>query len=272
MSFDPIDNGWRKLLKNGGVGYTEKGKVYSLGGTTEGKETVDIFGTGQLFYKIPNELVDLNTIERITCDEGKGPWTVSVAELGGVAQIDFGVAVLQGVVGIVFTAFDDVPAIPNEGLPNGIPKGTYVVDVSVLLHSKETVHTIDQKYLFPRVELKTKMRTDDLFPYKFGHYPLATTDAVALEEARKSGIFYVSFRSADPDTNPWHLGGIATYAKYDDNSEYGTEIYAVSVHDESYTYRLLLYREVADTVDWFWELAVLDGNEILNTDDFPVPE
>lgn len=129
---------------------------------------------------------------------------------------------------------------------------------------------IDPKYLFPRVELKTKMRTEDFFPYKHGFYPITDEDAAALEEARSYGIFYVSAHVADVDRNPWHIGSIANYAKYDDLPGENTEVYSVCVQDESFTYQLLLIRET--TREWGYTLAVTDGVNVLNGDDFPTPE
>ena len=128
--------------------------------------------------------------------------------------------------------------------------------------------------IIPRVELTTKMRTADFCPCRNGFYSVSAEDAVALEEARKSGIFYVSAHVADQDCNPWHLGGIATYAFYDDGLAENSEIYTISQDIEGVVHRLTLVREHLDTgADWIFEYRVgWDNFEVVNnSEEYPEP-
>ena len=95
-----------------------------------------------------------------------------------------------------------------------------------------------------------------------------------VEEARKSGIFYVSAHVADQDCNPWHLGGIATYAFYDDGLAENSEIYTISQDIEGVVHRLTLVREHLDTgADWIFEYRVgWDNFEVVNnSEEYPEP-
>lgn len=153
---------------------------------------------------------------------------------------------------------------------------------NAILHTEQTLTPEQQEQaranigasIIPRVDLTTKLYDDGLVPYRYGFYPVTAEDSAALEEARKSGMFYVSARVADTDCNPWRVGGIAGFTQYQD--EDATELYCVTTFHEDWAFYLHLVRENYDG-DFSWSVACLAGVyngslEGTNTgDDFPEP-
>jgi hypothetical protein len=131
--------------------------------------------------------------------------------------------------------------------------------------------------VFPRVDLKTNLvlPDDPTIPLRCKFRPVSQEESIALEEARKSGIFWLSAHVADPDNNPWHVGGIPTMKIYDDDNYGETECYNIlSMYEECYLSLELLREDYDGEISWSVScLSAIGGYPEYNNmgADFPDP-
>ena len=141
MSFDPIANGWRKLLKDGGAGYTEKKKlfeetcVFTHDGTAPSVFTTGVFDiiNGQI-YTVTFDGVAYRCVGVVEVSED--------ATLSFIGNIDlvFGGVQLDGE---PFGIIDGRPLGAGEAFViSATTEGTHTI-----LIETETIHPIDPKYL-----------------------------------------------------------------------------------------------------------------------------
>lgn len=184
MSFDPIANGWRKLLKNGGVGYTESGKtIFSV------KLTAVAGGEGSMYQNIEKLVLvdgrkyivqtDSGTFES-KCTyhppiegDNESYWTLGDSSL------------FNSVLGTTDDPFAVMVATDGEQWlvvcadKNG---GTHMT-----ISEAETVHTIDPKYIsgvtLPFVEI-----TSAEYPIGTGAVTLSADEAAQFDRATATGL------------------------------------------------------------------------------------
>lgn len=134
---DDIEDGIDpKLLPQGGVGYTEPGKVITWDGDTTGLEAKYI-ASGRLGYKVSNDAVDLTKLTKITDIDGElTPDRYSFDQYDNIQQIlDVGGYP-------IICAYMDVPN------PDGsIDKGVFFYRGIRSIETAETIHPIDPKFL-----------------------------------------------------------------------------------------------------------------------------
>lgn len=140
----------------------------------------------------------------------------------------------------------------------------------------ELLNLLKTGNIFPRVELKTNLVLADApeCPLRAKFRPVSEAEHAALEEARKSGIFWLSAHVADPDCNPWHVGGIPTMRMYDDGS--ADECYSLlSMYEDCYiSLELIRYDGGDGTCEWNVQcVSGIGGYPEYNncSDDFPDP-
>lgn len=159
MSFDPIDNGWRKYLKNGGIGHTQK-KTLTNDGKLEGKENFNVEGSD--FVRI-GDAIDISTITIIYLNDNGIP--IAECESQDIGNGCFSVSYV-GTVGVY---------VLGDSNEFNVSSGTYVLcddGFVITCIETETIHTIDPKYIsgvtLPIVELE---------PVTGGGYPAPLSDA-----------------------------------------------------------------------------------------------
>ena len=150
MSFDPFANGWRKLLKNGGVGYTEKKVIVNHDGLYDDIGGNDSFNENGLQYVRIGDYIDPHTIyEFVFSMNGENhtvskPYMTIIEEADGFSIVcDSSLVGGDGLVRVIYCL--------NENNSHDSLGGTYVFAFTpkqgVSKITVETVHTIDQKYL-----------------------------------------------------------------------------------------------------------------------------
>lgn len=173
MSFDPMDNGWRKHLTSGGVGYTTE-NVYSFNGNTEGKTAIPVDG-GQ-FVKISDDTPDLSEIVAVEAIQDGTAITLSKEELLYEQGESYQALYVGNIILVVSGS-----AITESGLFFGmINESTYLKSVTF----PETVHTIEPKYIpncIPMVELTTELKETE-------NAQFSAEESAKLTEAYETGL------------------------------------------------------------------------------------
>lgn len=210
MSFDPIANGWRKLLKNGGVGYTETIKTAASVTLTSKNNLMDfvpISGrpvslvegrtyTVSVASDDPDAPLFFPTTECVCVDMSGGAGEAFV--IGNQALFDANESEDTGEWFMILEAFQEGEWMTFAlwGIPSMSATDSITANVT---SSTETVHTIDQKYLggvvLPCVDIRTVPTNDPTF----GDGVLTAEETAQVEKAVATGLPVIIRQIDDKD-------------------------------------------------------------------------